>query len=81
MGLNFIKANLREIRNTETGEVERVTLMSIESDMAGYRNIDPSASVGTQVFELPYILHALASAGLKPTEQPMGFPYSFPITF
>jgi len=75
--LNYIKCNLRQIRNTETGAIERVTLLSVESDMQGYRGVtDPTS----QVYELPFILHALAGTELEPVEQ-KGFPYSFPVTF
>lgn len=80
MGLNYIKVNLREIRNGTTGKVERVTLLNVESDMEGYRGQDAAVPVGRQVYELPYILHALAGVGISAQED-RGFPYSFPIKF
>lgn len=80
MGLNYIKVNLREIRNGATGKVERVTLLSVESDMEGYRGLDAAVPADRQVYELPYILHALSGAGITAQEE-RGFPYSFPLKF
>lgn len=80
MGLNYIKVNLREIRNGATGKVERVTLLSVESDMEGYRGQDAAVPASRQVYELPYILHALAGVGISAQED-RGFPYSFPVKF
>lgn len=80
MGLNYIKVNLREIRNGATGNVERVTLLSVESDMEGYRGLDAAVPVGRQVYELPYILHALSFTDVTAQEE-RGFPYSFPLKF
>ena len=78
--LNYIKVNLREIRNTKTGKVERVTLLNIESDMAGYRGLDAASPASSQIYELPYILHALSFADITAPEE-RGFPYSFPLKF
>lgn len=78
MGLNYIKCNLRQISNKETGELKRVTLLSVESDMDGYRNVDAPSS---QIYELPYILHALSFSDIQPVVGQMGFPYSFSISF
>lgn len=76
MALNYIKCNLRQIVNKD-GLVERVTLISVESDMKGYNGVtDPMA----QINELPYILHALSLTDIKTAGQ-MGFPYAFPISF
>lgn len=80
MGLNYIKVNLREIRNSATGRVERVTLLNVESDMEGYRGLDAAVPADRQVYELPYILHALADSEIEVPET-RGFPYSFPIKF
>lgn len=76
MALNYIKCNLRQIVNKD-GQVERVTLISVESDMKGYNGVtDPMA----QINELPYILHALSLTDIKTVGQ-TGFPYAFPISF
>lgn len=76
MALNYIKCNLRQIVNKD-GQVERVTLISVESDMKGYNGVtDPMA----QINELPYILHALSFSDIKTAGQ-TGFPYAFPISF
>lgn len=80
MGLNFIKVNLRQVKNTATGEVERVTLLNVESSMEGYRGLDAATAVFSQVYELPFILHALARSEIDVPET-RGFPYSFPIKF
>lgn len=80
MGLNYIKVNLRQIKNGATGKVEQVTLIDVESDMNGYRGLDSGLSSGLQVYELPYILHALSYSDVEQTEQ-RGFIYSFPIKF
>ena len=81
MGLNYIKVNLREIRNGVAGNVERVTLLNVESSMEGYRGLEAAVPAGRQVYELPYILHALAGTGLTGVWQDSGFPYSFPLNF
>lgn len=80
MGLNYIKVNLREIRNGATGKVKRVQLLNVESDMEGYRGLDAAVPADRQVYELPYILHALADSEIEVPET-RGFPYSFPIKF
>lgn len=80
MGLNYIKVNLRQVKNADTGEVERVTLLNVESNMDGYRGIDAATAVSSQVYELPFIFHALAGSDIDVPET-RGFPYSFPIKF